>query len=622
MTTTGEQQADLGVIFEGATAVGLGPGELLARFTAGRDPAAFAAIVARHGPMVLATCRRLLGDGPDADDAFQATFLVFARQARSIHDPDRLAPWLHGVARRVSVRARALATRRQAVEGQGGKDLAVIPPPEPAFELRSVLDEELARLPAKYREPLVLCYLEGLTHDEAAGQLRWPVGTVRSRLAGGRDRLRSRLARRGFAPSALANLSPATLPVSRTLQAATVRLALVAPKLVVPLAVTLAQGVLTSMFLAKAQTAALAVLAVAATLAAGSTRGVIARQAPPLTVAASPNLPTPDAIPAPSFTRIDYAHPDKYLVLLPSFGDPEHIRRLAAPLRAGSAEQTLNNIGRWIDRTLKYDAQAAYEYRDVDAACRLGVYGGCADHAIVFNALARACGIPAVFVKTMDVAWIREFRATGTCRVWSGHVFLEVFLDGQWRLLDASSLELYDDYTPAIRILPGNRYAYDKGSDPRELILSPDWERWKRQTAAYFAGFDLGQLPVGSGRAVASADDVYVAADSPIWQAIVERSKKLGYQTRHSFNTDYDQILPKVRGKVLITTAVGDRIIPPADPYGDFLPLSPAEIHARSDRDGAGVARKRLDDGTRVILFYARDAAGLLKLVETWKGIE
>ena len=204
-----------GTIFDERTTLGLGPAELLGRFAATRDEAAFAALVAQHGPMVLATCRRLLGHGLDADDAFQATFLVLARRAGSIADPDRLAPWLHGVARRVSVRARTVAARRRAFEGEPAEDelqvVAPAPPRDDLLDLRAILDEELARLPAKYRAPLVLCYLEGLTHDEAAGQLKWPVGTVRSRLAGGRDRLRSRLARRGLDPAGA--LVPVALPV-------------------------------------------------------------------------------------------------------------------------------------------------------------------------------------------------------------------------------------------------------------------------------------------------------------------------------------------------------------------------------------------------------------------------
>ena len=299
---TGER---FGTIFEGGTALGLGSAELLGRFAQRRDEAAFAALVAHHGPMVLATCRRILPNGADADDAFQATFLVLARRAGAIGSPDRLAPWLHGVARRVSVRARSATARRRAVEREAPGEVAVAPPPaDDAPDLRAVLDEELARLPEKYRAPLVLCYLEGLTHDQAAGLLSWPVGTVRSRLAGGRDRLRSRLARRGYAPGALAVVFPSTLPtvaVSHFLQAATVRLVFASSSTTAATsAVLLAQGVLTSMFLAKVQTAALAATMTIATVGvvAAQPRGVaeirpVASVAPPALLPAPPDQPTP-----------------------------------------------------------------------------------------------------------------------------------------------------------------------------------------------------------------------------------------------------------------------------------------------------------------------------------------
>ena len=305
MATTSNQPGQLGVILDGGSTLGLDPAELLARFTAARDEAAFAAIVARHGPMVLATCRRILPNSADADDAFQATFLVFARHARSIRDPDRLAPWLHRVARRVAVQTRALAARRTALEGAKLEVAVAPPPPDDRAELRSVLDEELAQLPEKYRTPLVLCYLEGLTHDEAAGQLSWPVGTVRSRLAGGRDRLRSRLARRGYAPGALAVVFPSTLPtvaVSHFLQAATVRLVFASSSTTAATsAVLLAQGVLTSMFLTKVQTVALATVAVAATLAAG-TAGVLAQQQPADPVKPAAAAPTTSSAVSPPLT--------------------------------------------------------------------------------------------------------------------------------------------------------------------------------------------------------------------------------------------------------------------------------------------------------------------------------
>jgi RNA polymerase sigma factor (sigma-70 family) len=266
---------EVGRLLGGGTAASLGASQLLERFAADRDPAAFEALVGRHGPMVLGTCRRMLSDPLDVEDAFQATFLVLARKAGSIQDADRLGPWLHGVARRVAARSRALSSRRKSLERQDIEEPAAESPDLlERLEIREALDEELARLPEKYRAPLVLCYLEGLTHDEAAEALRWPVGTVRSRLAGGRDRLRARLTRRGLAPSAAV---PALLPsgaLSPTLISTTVRVATTAGS---PSAhvLNLAKGALIAM--AWNQWKAVAVVGLMAGLTVGAA-GVVAQQ--------------------------------------------------------------------------------------------------------------------------------------------------------------------------------------------------------------------------------------------------------------------------------------------------------------------------------------------------------
>ena len=175
--------------------------QLLADFVRQRDPAAVAAIVRRHGPMVWGVCRRALAHH-DAEDAFQATFLVLARRADSVRPPGLLGNWLYGVARRTSLKARAMAARRRAREATVD-DLPDSAAPEPAgwSDLRPILDLELERLPARYRAPLVLCDLEGKTRQEAARRLGWPEGTVHSRLSAGRKKLAARLARRGLALS-------------------------------------------------------------------------------------------------------------------------------------------------------------------------------------------------------------------------------------------------------------------------------------------------------------------------------------------------------------------------------------------------------------------------------------
>jgi RNA polymerase sigma factor (sigma-70 family) len=177
--------------------------ELLRSFTGQRDESAFAALLERHGPMVLGVCRRILHNGHDAEDACQAAFLILARKATALSWNESVAGWLYGVAYRVALKARESAARRQARESRLKPRSAPDPLADISLrELHAVLDEELDRLPEKYRSPVVLCCLEGAARDEAAQQLGWSVQTVKNRLERGRELLRSRLARRGLTLSA------------------------------------------------------------------------------------------------------------------------------------------------------------------------------------------------------------------------------------------------------------------------------------------------------------------------------------------------------------------------------------------------------------------------------------
>jgi RNA polymerase sigma-70 factor (ECF subfamily) len=209
-------QQDLEAIFGAGTLSALSDGQLLAQFLEGRDPAgeqAFESIVKRHGSMVYRVCCQVMGDGHEAQDAFQAVFLVLARRADAVRNRESLGSWLYGVALRVSARARAGVQRRRGRELQSDgefEDLKVpeTPEGESCSDSAEVVHQEVGRLPEKNRAPIVLCYLEGLTHDQAAARLKWPVGTVRSRLARGRDQLRGRLVRRGVtAPATLGPLA-------------------------------------------------------------------------------------------------------------------------------------------------------------------------------------------------------------------------------------------------------------------------------------------------------------------------------------------------------------------------------------------------------------------------------
>jgi RNA polymerase sigma factor (sigma-70 family) len=276
-------------LFGAGTCTGLSDGQLLDRFLAGRDEAAFAALVERHGAMVLRVCRAVLRDPDDAEDAFQATFLVLARRARSLRDDGSVGNWLFGVASRVASCARSAAARRRTHERKFAEMVSRpgVDPGSAGDDDRRVVHEEIGRLPVRFRAPVVLCYLEGWTCEEAAGRLGLPVGTVKSRLSRAKARLHSRLTRRGCAPGASASAPfpvmhapavPARLASSALKSAMAFTSGRLAPVGVLSASVaTLTEGVLRTMFLSKLKLGALVALSAGA-IAIGT--GVLVGQEP------------------------------------------------------------------------------------------------------------------------------------------------------------------------------------------------------------------------------------------------------------------------------------------------------------------------------------------------------
>jgi RNA polymerase sigma factor (sigma-70 family) len=315
---------DLQTIFGMGTTGTLSDAQLLDRFLARREGAVFEAIVRRHGPMVWGVCRRVLRDHHDAEDAFQATFLVLARRAASVMPPERLGNWLYGVAYQTARKARATRAKRRAREGQVPDVPEPMAAPDDARdELVESLDRELSRLPEKFRIPIVLCDLEGRTHQEAASQLGWPIGTVSSRLSRGRSMLARRLSQRStplsvgllaeFLTQESASARVPTQLIGPTARAASLLAAGGAVMAgVVPAAVdTLTGEVLKMMLFSKLKIAMAVVLGVSllpcGMLAAGRpdrTQAAMA-SAPPFAVAEDPRPHKRDSrIPRPKYARL------------------------------------------------------------------------------------------------------------------------------------------------------------------------------------------------------------------------------------------------------------------------------------------------------------------------------
>jgi RNA polymerase sigma factor (sigma-70 family) len=282
---------------------------LLKRFVRQRDESAFAALVARHGAMVLRVCRRVLGDVQDAEDAFQATFLILARKAGTLKQPEALPGWLHGVARRVALKARMKSSGRSTSDLPPCDTLpGAIPDPLTqlsARELLAIVDEEVQRLPKAQRSAVLLCCLEGHTQEEAARMLGWTPGSVKGRLERGRRRLQERLLRRDIALSAALSIVAVSrgIAASALLQKSAVHAALGAG--MDSQAWALAESVLKGMFLSKLSGVTVLVMSLA--LAATSVLALAHRDLAAETPAAEPPKTAEAAVSAP---RVD------------AFGDP------------------------------------------------------------------------------------------------------------------------------------------------------------------------------------------------------------------------------------------------------------------------------------------------------------
>lgn len=271
---------DIGALFNVGMLGELTDRQLLERFALrddGSGEEAFNVLLWRHGPMVWGVCRRMLPDRSDAADAYQATFLVLARKASAVRVDDSLSPWLYGVSRRVAARARATSQRRGARETGGVEALAGEAPDSGLSERLAILDEEIGRLPERYRAVVVLCDLESLPHEEAARRLGCPVGTVESRLSRGRQRLRDRLLRRGFAPTAVglwvevARESSASIPVALLKSSARFVPGSPAAGVLSTAVTSLAEGVIRMIWFARLKP--LAAIAAALIVVAGSVAG-------------------------------------------------------------------------------------------------------------------------------------------------------------------------------------------------------------------------------------------------------------------------------------------------------------------------------------------------------------
>jgi RNA polymerase sigma factor (sigma-70 family) len=292
-------------------------GQLLHRFLSGHDESAFTMIVQRYGAMVWGLCVRRLGETPEAEDAFQATFLVLVRKAASLRTPGQLGPWLYGVAYRTALKLSARRAQKAVKERPLLEEAAEKEPADSSWgELRPILDEEVNRLPEKYRQPVLLCYLQGMSSEEAARRLGCAKGTVFSRLSRARELLRRRLVRRGVEMSAgalaalLADNALLRAAPPAALSETTIRMSLMFAAGTTSSAVSasltaLVEGVVRSMFLSKVKFAVIVLVTIGLL---GSGAGFVAHR----TAAGQPaDKPAPAADRPPSVVQKTKEKTDK-----------------------------------------------------------------------------------------------------------------------------------------------------------------------------------------------------------------------------------------------------------------------------------------------------------------------
>jgi Transglutaminase-like superfamily len=323
----------------------------------------------------------------------------------------------------------------------------------------------------------------------------------------------------------------------------------------------------------------------------------------------------PQAAPRPPPDRkpetIDYGKPDQYSRIPERDGDAALIKKLAAPLEDEDPEQTFRNIHAFIARVPHVPEGWEPDYRDFGRLMEGFDHAGCASHALLFASLARACGIPAVYVKSSAHEWIRGYVAKGETGSFSGHVFLEVFVGGKWKLLDAQGMRIWDAHDTGDPEFPGGLLAYEKGWDHFAMVHSTRRDDYIREALHRWKGFDVTKLRKNENEGRALLPEVFAITLSGEWEVLAERTR-----VTMSFDHGYwEEWKPKVRGKILLVTSIGGRTDIPEAEADAWLPLPLGKLRDAARAGKSGVLKRRLDDGTLVVLLYAAGRNELMALL-------
>ena len=307
--------------------------------------------------------------------------------------------------------------------------------------------------------------------------------------------------------------------------------------------------------------------------------------------------------------KVDYATPDRYVRIPEKDGDQALIKKTAAPLKDKDAEQTFRNIHAFIARLPHVPERWEAEYRDFGKLLPGFDHTGCACHALLFATLARACGIPAIYVKSSRHEWIRGYVATGERGGFDGHVFLEVLVGGRWKLLDAQGMQIWDAYDTSDPELPGGLLAYEKGWDHYAMVHSTRRDEFIKEALARWKDFDVSKLRKNETPGRALLPEVFAITVGGEWELLTKRT-----QMSMTFDRGYwKEWAPKVKGKILLVTSIAGRVGIPDAEVEAWLPPPPGAKAARAS--ASELRTRRLDDGTLVVLLSAPGWNELMALI-------
>lgn len=313
--------------------------------------------------------------------------------------------------------------------------------------------------------------------------------------------------------------------------------------------------------------------------------------------------------PAPRLDRVDHADLNGLVALGADLGAGQRTVGVARQLGAKgkTPRGTIQQIVRWVGRNLREDRANAGAWRTADRIVQDGTVGGQGDRVMMMGVMARAAGIPTTWVKGISIPWLKRARAGAAAGdAEPVRVFLEVYLEGAWRLVDPTTAQLYETYDIRGRWLPDDHLAYDRGGDPYALVLDNRGDLFLRQRDAFTRDFDVRRLPWGTSSDLLAPWRVYITGQTGPATYAREAARTLGFLVESRFDSNWDVNLAAARGKTLIVTSVGGEPNLPAA-YRDPWLGAGWRRHYVGGGSGKTWMRHDLPDGTRVILVLVRD---------------